>query len=324
MGFDLDALRLAVQAHGRVARVVVADIRGSVPREVGASMLVWSNGQNGTIGGGALEHEAAQNARAGASGLSRHALGPDLGQCCGGAVTLLSEQFEMHRLEQCCEQIAGAAYARPTVASYGTDVSDTENLAPLAVRRVLKEARGQGVLPEPQLMDGWMVEPLRPNSRPLWVWGAGHVGRAMVAVLAPLDGFEITWIDTAPDRFPEEVPAGVTVVPAESPADLADYAPVDAAHLIVTFSHTLDLEICHRLLMRGFDFAGLIGSKTKWARFRSRLAALGHGPARIGQITCPIGDPALGKQPQAIAIGVAARLLTGYGQALRTDKEIRV
>ena len=105
------------------------------------------------------------------------------------------------------------------------------------------------------------------------------------------------------------MPAAVTVLPAVTPAELVRHAPERAAHLIVTYSHALDLELCHRLLSRGFDFAGLIGSATKWARFRSRLRALGHAPETIARITCPIGDPALGKHPQQIAIGVAAQLM---------------
>ena len=86
-------------------------------------------------------------------------------------------------------------------------------------------------------------------------------------------------------------------------------APQDAEHLILTFSHALALDLCHRLLMHGFRACGLIGSASKWARFRSRLAGLGHAPAQIARIRCPIGDPALGKHPQAIAISVAADLL---------------
>jgi xanthine dehydrogenase accessory factor len=99
------------------------------------------------------------------------------------------------------------------------------------------------------------------------------------------------------------------VVPAADPALLADHAPSGAEHLVLTYSHALDLELCHRLLSRGFGRLGLIGSATKWARFRSRLAALGHSPAQIARIDCPIGDPGLGKHPQAIAIGVAGALL---------------
>jgi xanthine dehydrogenase accessory factor len=91
MSFDLDTLREAVARHRRVARVVVAQTRGSVPREVGAAMLVWADGQSGTIGGGTLEFEAVARARgAGRDRVDRIALGPGVGQCCGGAVVLLT------------------------------------------------------------------------------------------------------------------------------------------------------------------------------------------------------------------------------------------
>ena len=79
---------------------------------------------------------------------------------------------------------------------------------------------------------------------------------------------------------------------------------------MLTYSHALDLDLCHRLLAHGFARAGVIGSATKWARFRSRLAALGHAPDAIARIDCPIGDPSLGKHPQAIAIGVAQAVLS--------------
>ena len=141
------------------------------------------------------------------------------------------------------------------------------------------------------------------------VWGAGHVGRAIVAVLAPLPGVAITWVDVDAARFPGQIPDGVTVIPAAQPAVLAAHAPKHAEHLILTYSHELDLALCHAMLTRGFNRCGLIGSKTKWARFRSRLAALGHGPNDIARIDCPIGDPGLGKHPQMIAIGVAASVL---------------
>jgi len=180
---------------------------------------------------------------------------------------------------------------------------------PLAVRRVLAEARAKGVAPAPGLVQGWMVEPVAPPQREVWIWGAGHVGRALVSVLAPLPGMRLTWVDVGPERFPAAVPDGVQVVPAAAPEGLAAHAPVTAEHLVVTFSHALDLELCHRLLARGFRSLGLIGSATKAARFRSRLRALGHADARIARIRCPIGDPGLGKHPQAIAIGVAAAMI---------------
>lgn len=306
MGFDLEALRAAVALHGRVVRVVIAEVRGSSPREVGAAMLVWEGGQSGTIGGGVLEHEAARAAREGRTGVSRHALGPDLGQCCGGSVTLFAEEWDAGRVAA----LSGEVVARP-VAGDGPE--------PLAVRRLLAAARGEGRLPEAQLIDGWMAEPVHRPARSLWVWGAGHVGRAIVGVMAGLPEVEITWVDTGPERFPDVVPAGVTVLPTARPEALVRHAPEGAEHLVLTYSHSLDLDLCHALLGHRFAFAGLIGSATKWSRFRLRLAALGHAPERIAAITCPIGDPALGKHPQAIAVGVAAEFLARAGTAARGE-----
>lgn len=307
--FDREALARAVAAQGAVARVVIAAHDGSSPREVGAAMLVWPGGQEGTIGGGALEHEAARAALAalarGAGRLERVALGPALGQCCGGRVTVLTEIFDAARLPPATEPVfARAVEDRPM---------------PLAVKRLLAAARGQGVLPRPAFLQGWMVEPLARPERQIWVWGAGHVGRALVSVLAPLPGFAVTWVDVAPDRFPDTLPPGVVLRIAPAPEGLMDNAPVAAEHLIVTFSHALDLALCHAALRRGFAGCGLIGSATKWARFRSRLAALGHAPAAVARIDCPIGDPGLGKHPQAIAIGVAAALLRRKTNASRQE-----
>ncbi|WP_121061496.1 xanthine dehydrogenase accessory protein XdhC [Chachezhania antarctica] len=308
MAFDLTALTRAVEAHGTVARVVVAETRGSTPREVGAAMLVWEGGQSGTIGGGALEFDAAEAGREmepGATTIRRQALGPDLGQCCGGAVTLLTEVFNAG----CLPEPQDDVIARAT----GNDVM------PLSVHRLLADARGQGAAPQAQLIDGWMVEPVTPAQTPLWIWGAGHVGRALVDVLAPLPDLAITWIDTGAERFPADIPEDVTTVPAADPAVLAGHAPTDAMHLVLTFSHAIDLDLCDALLRRGFAGLGLIGSATKRARFRSRLTAMGHSPHAIDRITCPIGDPALGKHPQAIAVGVAAQILAGQLGRTETD-----
>jgi xanthine dehydrogenase accessory factor len=304
--FDVLALQQAVAAQGSVARVVIAGFAGSAPREVGAAMLVWADGQSGTIGGGALEWQAVLRARTmlveGGARLDHVPLGPNLGQCCGGAVTLLTEVYA----ESDVTALDAEVIARPVEGS----------AMPLAVKRLLVAARGQGVPPSPQLLQGWMVEPVAKPQRHLWIWGAGHVGRALVAVLAPLPGVAITWVDVAADRFPRDVAANVRVLPVADPALAVTLAPTNAEHIILTYSHALDLELCHRLLNNGFSRAGLIGSATKWARFRSRLAALGHSPPAIAQISCPIGVPHLGKHPQAIAIGVATSFLTPKTQTL--------
>jgi len=299
MSFDRDALSAALAQHGRVARVVVAATKGSVPREVGAAMLVWPGGQSGTIGGGALEFQAVQNAYD--TRLDHIPLGPALGQCCGGAVTLLTEVFD--------RVPGGEIFARP--------LPGQPDSMPLSVKRLLNAAR-QGKNISPGIHANWMIEPVIRATTPLWIWGAGHVGRALVDVLAPLPEFDITWIDTAPDRFPDN--PKVTVVSAANPGDLVPHVPKHARHLILTFSHALDLDLCHRLLSHGFAHLGLIGSKSKAARFRTRLGQLGHTPAEIQRIQCPIGDPALGKHPQAIAISTAAALLSPQGLGNLMDK----
>ncbi len=311
MSFPLDELQMLAARHGRVARLLVADAHGSTPREAGAQMLVWQGGESGTIGGGALERDAMEAARrslAGTGWVRRVALGPDLGQCCGGAATLVVEIFDTRRLAG----IGPGHFLRRLSGN-------TE--PPLAMRKQIAKARNSGAAVHMQYADGWLIEPLATRQRDIWLYGAGHVGRAVVQVLAALPGLRITWVDTAPDRFPADMPENVAPLVARNPADAVAHAPRNAEHLIFTYSHAFDLEICSRLLHHGFANTGLIGSKTKWARFRKRLLALGHSAEAIARITCPIGDPALGKHPQAIAVGVAARLLLAPGETRQCGRE---
>jgi len=315
---DLSRLCEATARHALVARIVVAAFDGSAPRETGTAMLVWPGGSEGTIGGGALEFEAMARAREMIAAadltprLTREPLGPKLGQCCGGAVTLLTEVFSQSSLP---EPQAGL-WLRPVTAE-----ARAAKEMPFTLRRIVARSRsGAGPAPRPGLYLGWMAEPVTPPRRPLWIWGAGHVGRALMQVVQPLPEWEITWIDTDRTRFPEAIPEGVSPRHDAAPQRFCTDAPAGAAHLIVTFSHALDLELCHRLLLRGeFSFLGLIGSATKRARFRSRLAALGHGEDALARLTCPIGERSFGKHPQAIAIGVAHQLLKRHSEAEITD-----
>ena len=304
---SLDPARLAQAAkRGPFVRVLVAEVRGSAPREAGAEMLVWPDATEGTIGGGTLEAEAIRTARSLAAPRLMHvALGPGLGQCCGGAVRLVFEPLDSHAIER----MGTTAHARPI---------EGDAQMPLAVRRALASARQMGAPPAPpRLVNGWLIETVTPPAQPIYIWGAGHVGRALVQVLAPLTEWHLHWVDTGADRFPPAISPNVTPHIAANPADLVAHTPADAQHLIVTFSHALDLELCHRLLGHGFASLGLIGSHTKWARFQHRLRELGHSPAQIARIACPIGDPSLGKAPQAIAISVAAALLRGRNTKAR-------
>lgn len=302
MTLDRTALARAVSDHGAVMRVVVAEVFGSAPREVGAAMLVWPDGQDGTIGGGALEFEAAARARGmlaigEARDVQKAMLGPDMGQCCGGAVTLLYESWTTETLDHLDEDV----HARPLQGDATTP--------PLAVERLRAQARSAGARPRAALVEGWFIEPIVAQQASLWIWGAGHVGRALVATLAPNPDIAITWVDTGPERFPDDIAPGVTPCPRPDIAAAVAEAPLAAHHLVLTYSHALDLALCDALLTHGFASTGLIGSRTKWARFRARLGQMGHGADAIARIQCPIGDKTLGKHPQAIAVGVAYALL---------------
>lgn len=295
MSFDLDQM-IAATVDGFVARILIVGHKGSAPRHAGTSMLVWVDRTDGTIGGGALELRAIDAARrvleCGVTHVETVPLGPALGQCCGGSVSLLIERFDGSELTQ-----SGDVFVRPV--HVGTTMT-------LAVKRLQAQIRNQSIPAILAVIDGWIFEPVRAKTAPLWLYGAGHVGRAIVDVLDGLD-VDVTWVDTALDRFPDGTCA--TTLVAQNPADAARHAPADADHLIMTYSHAFDLELCHQVLSQPHRSVGVIGSGTKRARFKSRLAKLGHSGDVIGGLICPIGDPNLGNEPKAIAIGVAAQLM---------------
>jgi xanthine dehydrogenase accessory factor len=147
------------------------------------------------------------------------------------------------------------------------------------------------------------------TRRPLYIFGAGHVGRALILAFAPLP-FRIRWIDTRPDAFPAAIPANVTPMGAD-PESVMAQAGEGSFVLILTHSHPLDLSLTAAALKNpAIAYLGLIGSATKKARFLSRLAEAGMGEEARARVVCPIGLPGLGsKLPAAIAASVAADLL---------------
>ena len=251
--------------HQRAVLVQVDAVEGSVPREVGAWMAVFHDSLLGTVGGGHLEFDAIAQARelltSGGVKTIRFALGPTLGQCCGGVVHL---RFE----------------------SVGV-----QDIADLKVR-------------------------LKPVLQPVALFGGGHVGHALVDVLALLP-FAVTWIDSRDGVFPQQVPHGVACEHSE-PVQFAVRSLVSQSRvLIMSFSHAEDLDILSACLLRqrergDLPYIGLIGSKTKWATFCSRLRTRGFTDAELAYVTSPIGVPGIvGKEPEVIAIAVAAQLLQG-------------
>lgn len=257
----LGATATAWLTAGRPAVVVhISAHRGSVPRETGTCMLVAADTVVGSIGGGHLELQAIAQARqmlqdgAAAAQVRHVALGPSLGQCCGGTLDL--------------------------------------RFVPLAQE-------------DPAL---WPAPPPRFH---LELYGAGHVGRAIVRLLEELP-CTVRWIDEREAEFPATpLPAHIERVCAEPVQAEVALAPPGAQVLVLTHSHALDLALAEALLRRG-DFAsfGLIGSATKRVRFERRLAERGLAPEAIARMACPIGLPGLrGKEPAVIAVAVVAQLL---------------
>lgn len=306
-----------ITAGDKAVLVTVAEAKGSTPRESGAKMLVRERDIVGSVGGGQLELLAIDEARrmiadkAVRPELMRYSLGPDLGQCCGGAVRLLLEPIGKTDRRWLTQWQSQAASADTRLLITGSDGG--KNWA---------EA-GDGADGARIVEDGkrWQViEAVRRRSRPVWLFGAGHVGRALAKVLSELP-FEIVWLDSRFDGFPAAIPAGVGHVVAPRLAEAVENAPPGTLFLVLTHSHQLDLDICDRVLARGdFAFLGLIGSATKKARFVSALKGRGHAPAALERLVCPIGLAQIpGKQPMAIAVATAAQLL-----ALRAVQESSV
>jgi xanthine dehydrogenase accessory factor len=254
--------------------VTLSRVRGSAPREQGACMLVGATQTRGSIGGGHLEYKAIATARqlrarwaAGAASepyLESHALGPALGQCCGGHVELRYE-------------IAAS-----------------------------------GALPVP--------DPLFH----LQLFGAGHVGRALVRALRPLP-CRIDWIDEREQEFPLEAfapevggewPSSLHALAVDAPEAEIATAPPGAFYLVMTHSHDLDFRLGETILRRAdIGWFGLIGSATKRARFLRRWRERGVPDSALERLVCPVGIPGIpGKAPEVIAVSVAAQLLQVAGQ----------
>ncbi len=299
----------AIEAEGAGALVTLARVQGSSPREAGARMVVRpSGGFHGTIGGGALEWAAlaaAQEAlRVGQTAAERRslALGPELAQCCGGRVDWRIETFDRKDVEY-LRPLAEQEGRGPAVvaASVGEDGR---------VRRALVgDKRGEDLTVALPGGNGW-TEPIGETARAVYLFGAGHVGRALALALAPLP-FAVRWIDPRREAFPAYAPANVQLIHAPEPAAELPNAPDGALIVVMTHDHALDQEVVTAALAaERFGYVGLIGSKTKRARFMSRMRTAGLTEPMLGRLTCPIGVPGIeGKDPAVIAASTAAQLL---------------
>ena len=301
-------IRQTIERHGCAALLSVIDAAGSVPRESGARIVLQPDGGFfGTIGGGRLEYEAIARARAaladgrGPAEFRDWPLGPNLGQCCGGMVRTLTETFDtadlaaVRRFEKA--EMSGAFATASRIDENGriarrlTPHADVETRQNAFDRTAFSEQFGE-------------------SATPVLLFGAGHVGRAVVLALAPLP-FTVRWIDGRRDQFPSHVPQNAVTVSADDVSHELTQAPRDAMVVIMTHSHPLDFDIAAAALQRdAFDFVGLIGSETKRARFTTWARQLGIAESKIDRLVCPIGLPQIrGKEPAVIAAGITAQLL---------------
>lgn len=250
--------------------VDVESTQGSVPREKGTWMAVFAEDVIvGTIGGGHLEWLAMQHAQRVLARpqhdetRERYALGPSLGQCCGGVVHLRFRRVS---------------------------AGDAESL-----RQALSQSR-----------------------MPVALFGSGHVGRALVQTMALLP-MQVRWIDSREHGFPAQVPENVQCEYSDPVEAAVAGLPPGSSLVVMSYSHQEDFQVLLAVLkrLRGADdlgFIGVIGSRTKWQTFRHRMQARGFGDEEIARITCPIGIEGVdGKEPEVIAVAVAAQLLQYRG-----------
>jgi xanthine dehydrogenase accessory factor len=301
-------IRQTIERHGSAALLSVIDAAGSVPRESGARIVLQPDGGFfGTIGGGRLEYEAMARARAtlaagrGPAEFRDWPLGPNLGQCCGGVVRTLTETFDaadlaaVRRFE---EMEKSGAFA--TASRLDENGRIARVLAPQGAEEMARSV----------FQKTSFHEHFGEATTPVLLFGAGHVGRAVVLALAPLP-FTIRWIDGRQDQFPRHVPQNAVAVCTDDVSQELAQARRDAMVVVMTHSHPLDFDITAAALQRdAFDFVGLIGSETKRARFASWARQLGIADGQIDRLVCPIGIPQIrGKEPAVIAAGIAAQLL---------------
>jgi len=162
----------------------------------------------------------------------------------------------------------------------------------------------------------WPQAEIEDASIELYLFGAGHVGQALVRVLRDLP-VNIHWIDTRDGMLPRRPPAGLDAICTDTPEAEVDAAPAGAYFLVMTHDHGLDQRLSEQILKRDdFVYFGLIGSRSKRRLFETRMRRRGLDPRRFENMTCPIGIGGIGsKQPSQIAISVAAEILQVYDRS---------
>ena len=329
----IDELSDLTAAGERVVVVTVAGIRGSAPREVGAKMIVTAAETLGTIGGGQLEYQCTRIAcdmlgDDESRVMRTFPLGTSMGQCCGGVVDVLFEPMasglpgwlrDLRTLHGQREPAVICTGLRDNTSKFVVTAASTfDQSVGNTASNVVKQARSKLVSARSaQCDDDWFLEPVVGSDLNIAVFGAGHVGSAVVRSLSALDS-NIRWIDSRRNIF-RSAASNVRTIESADPSLEVAAMPANSCYLVMTHSHALDFEICDRILRRGdAAYCGLIGSRSKRRRFEKRYRSQGMRQEIIDQLICPIGvDGISGKKPAEIAIAAAAEVLQAYDRAVR-------
>ena len=299
------ALDTVAKARPAVLAIICGE-RGSTPRETGSWILIDENEIMGSVGGGELEHtiiEAGQAMLAGNGDWTRSivhcVLGPDMRQCCGGALEVMLQPIDASA--SLWLQKARAKQRTNNRASVLFNKTHTD-IPPSVI--------DQGK-PTTALGHAVFILPLADHRPALALFGAGHVGRALCTMASQLP-LRLSVFDSRKDQC-AQVPASPNI-DVHTPHDLLPIAQNlrhhDAA-LVMTHSHALDYDLCRILLTNtALRYTGLIGSQAKARRFRKALKKDGLTATQIARLTSPIGaGAAAGKEPGVIALGVLPEIL---------------
>lgn len=266
------ALEAFLAANRDIIACELTSVRGSSPREQGTFMLVALGAIFGTIGGGALEYMVIDHARRLiAEGRAEAAmdvpLGPEIGQCCGGRVSV------------------ALRYA------------DSEIRRDMVARTFAEDA----------------------STPQVYVFGAGHIGRVLAQILSLLP-LRIEVIDTRQEEL-DLLPPGIAHRRVAMPEAVVRSAPRGSAYVILTHDHALDFLIANEALNRlDSPYVGMVGSKTKRAKFASWFLEQGGDRAALDRLVLPIGAQGLGdKRPSVIAALAAAEIMVQIGQREAMD-----
>lgn len=329
----IDELSDLTAAGERVVLVTVAGIRGSAPREVGAKMIVTRDSTIGTIGGGQLEFQCTRLACEmigfeETPVLRKFPLGASMGQCCGGVVDILFEPIadilpgwlqDLRALHGQREPAVVVTRLGGQATKFVATAGSTFHIPEHGVSAdIIDQAReGLESIRTAHRRDDWFFETIVGTDFNIAVFGAGHVGSAVVQSMSSLD-CNIRWIDSRRNIF-RHTPSNVRTIETPDPAREVAAMPPGSCYLVMTHSHPIDFDICERILWRGDAiYCGLIGSKSKRRRFEKRYREQGMPQHVIDELVCPIGVGGItGKKPAEIAVAAAADVLRAFEQAMR-------